>query len=543
VSWDLPAANTRITEAVVHLKNAKSHESTIVRSSGEAPCCKLTGLLADTRYFVQVVLKNAVSESDRSKAEAFATDLSTPFRGIQFTQTSLESMLVETNRKLNELPQANVLVFGGAGTGKSSMINAIDTLIQNSQTVSCLLNTGTQKTRVTTHLYKYSLPNTSLSIWDVPGWEPTLYQGPEMSDLIRGHLDHNSDLVGYQGASSKKWISNPQFHQRVHVVCLVLPCDMIDVSDKGVGLKSGYEETLTTFTRFMRSVPEEGYKLRPLLIITKSDLIYGQEGVSSLFVSRHVRSLVNFLCTKFGFTQGNIIFTKAYNDEQFRNVTVDSLNAAALLTIIELCSAVFQTRPVRPTPAHVPAVPVPAVPLPAVPLPAVPLPAIPAAPETPSIEFLVRVEQEENNRGFVDVPQSATLDQLRHMIRDEIEGLGDNFEFLSIGVPVNRNEERTTPFSLVRQNLVLRTDQRQRIPPTFDLIFEGNPESRGSISVNHMTTLAEVRQTIELRHPTLRFVFLREVSGQLSAVSANQEQRYRVIDPNLRRPYILRNTQ
>jgi len=126
----------------------------------------------------------------------------------------------------------NVLLFGLAGSGKSSFINSVWTLLSPENSVSTVAAYGGGTSHSTKQLIAYTLPNTRITLWDTWGLAPDTYQQSELESILSGELPS-----GWEMQRAVSDITNQQFLQelwsskhkrRIHSVIFFFPQSLMD---------------------------------------------------------------------------------------------------------------------------------------------------------------------------------------------------------------------------------------------------------------------------------------------------------------------------
>jgi len=132
-----------------------------------------------------------------------------------------------SDARVQNVIKTNICILGGAGSGKSTLINSIASALNGRRTDWAHAQRGDH---VTYRLEKYPLPansgNDSAAIlWDVWGWDSVNYQQGEIQYLLDGMLPNcwTSDrppMINSSGINT-----TPSINDSPQVVIIVIPAD------------------------------------------------------------------------------------------------------------------------------------------------------------------------------------------------------------------------------------------------------------------------------------------------------------------------------
>lgn len=143
----------------------------------------------------------------------------------------LQNKVLSFDPRAKRLPvdSINILLCGGVGAGKSSIVSTVDSLCEGR--TSRLAPHGTGTGSLTRNLRKYTFtdPETDQlvhwKLWDTMGWGVNDYKQGELGYILDGNLPDGCQLDHAISAQTPGFNAKPGIGDRVHCVCLVVPCD------------------------------------------------------------------------------------------------------------------------------------------------------------------------------------------------------------------------------------------------------------------------------------------------------------------------------
>ncbi|KAL3148230.1 Interferon-induced protein 44-like [Trebouxia sp. C0009 RCD-2024] len=125
----------------------------------------------------------------------------------------------------------NLLLCGGVGAGKSSIVSTIDSLCLGRISRRAPHGQGTGS--LTRKLRKYTFVNpdsmgkskVQWQVWDSMGWGASDYQKGELGFILDGHLPDKCKLDDPISLRTSGFKAEPGVADAVHCMCLVVPCD------------------------------------------------------------------------------------------------------------------------------------------------------------------------------------------------------------------------------------------------------------------------------------------------------------------------------
>ena len=123
----------------------------------------------------------------------------------------------------------NLLLFGGVGAGKSSIVSTVDSLCQGRVSRRAPHGQGTGS--LTRNLRKYTFidPDSNRKVqwqlWDIMGWSANNYHQWQIDLMLDGHIPDRGEPDGAGNWRSWRSDEKPSIAHAVHCMCLVIPCD------------------------------------------------------------------------------------------------------------------------------------------------------------------------------------------------------------------------------------------------------------------------------------------------------------------------------
>lgn len=127
------------------------------------------------------------------------------------------------------VPIINILLCGGVGAGKSSIVSTVDSICKGR--ISRVAQHGQGTSSLTSMLRKYAFkqPNSSdpvkWQLWDTMGWGVDDYKRGELGFILDGNLPNKCELSKPISTRTEGFKTNPHLRDRVHCVILVVPCN------------------------------------------------------------------------------------------------------------------------------------------------------------------------------------------------------------------------------------------------------------------------------------------------------------------------------
>lgn len=140
------------------------------------------------------------------------------------TRLSLRQSIASFAPRASAVPKVNVLLVGGPGAGKSSLVNSIYSALEGEMVR--LAARGTGAGTITTRFTKYDFEDLApaVAIWDSAGWTEDTYKHGALNYVLGGHLPDGFELdQRHIDDRSPGFRPSPVAGDYMHVVLIAVP--------------------------------------------------------------------------------------------------------------------------------------------------------------------------------------------------------------------------------------------------------------------------------------------------------------------------------
>lgn len=207
--------------------------------------------------------------------ESSGSQLQVPWRKVEWTEEEKKSLLERLSSytpSCRDVPQARVLLLGPVGSGKSSFISSVQSVLDGRVTTRAMVGRGGSSS-FTKKLQSFPLcspdGSSALVLCDMMGFGDGSLKGPtlhHMLSVIKGHAPEGHKFRPEQALSSdtEGYVKRPGLRERMHCVAFVL-----DASKVHYGLYS--ERISGTFQTLRNFISDLG--VHQVVLLTHIDKI------------------------------------------------------------------------------------------------------------------------------------------------------------------------------------------------------------------------------------------------------------------------------
>ncbi|XP_077940020.1 interferon-induced protein 44-like [Gasterosteus aculeatus] len=259
------------------------------------------------------------------------------WRKIRWSQKEEDLQFVKDYQPFNkEVKQLRVLLHGPTGSGKSSFINSVDSVLQGKITGQALTDTASSKTfTMKRRTYKIDKggPGTfyPFVFTDIMGIEGLEKQGICVEDIkldMKGHIKDGYNFNPYSEISENdpNYNKSPTLEDKVHVLVCI-----IDASKESLLSNESKEKMREVRLAASRLVIPE------VVVLTKIDEACSEvrSDVNNVCKSKYIKETVDKISVDLGLQPNYIFPVKNYNTEMETNDEIDSLILSAMKRIID----------------------------------------------------------------------------------------------------------------------------------------------------------------------------------------------------------------
>ncbi|KAK9815386.1 hypothetical protein WJX72_002760 [[Myrmecia] bisecta] len=121
-----------------------------------------------------------------------------------------------------ELSTINIVLFGGVGAGKPSLVSTLDSLFKGRMSRRAPHGQGMGSYTRTLQKYSFTVPNPDtapFTLWDSAGWTSSDYKTGELGFTLDGNLPHGFDLSAACWPTSRGFVARPKLADHQLRVC------------------------------------------------------------------------------------------------------------------------------------------------------------------------------------------------------------------------------------------------------------------------------------------------------------------------------------
>ncbi|XP_037647582.1 interferon-induced protein 44-like [Sebastes umbrosus] len=262
--------------------------------------------------------------------------LTEEWRNITWGHNEIDLQFVKNFQPLNdEVQQLRALLYGPAGSGKSSFVNSVESVLRGRISGRVLEDAISQEsftTKYTTYkIHKGKLGTFyPLSFTDIMGLEKGTNRGVGLEDIklaMEGHIKNGYTFnpCSKISADDRYYNKDPTLNDRVHVLVCVISASTVNILS---------DETM----KKMRDVrlAAKDMEIPQLAILTKIDAACPEVNadIKNVYKSTYLKEKMDELNVALGFTLNCIFPVKNYHSEIDTDDDIDTLILSALRRMI-----------------------------------------------------------------------------------------------------------------------------------------------------------------------------------------------------------------
>jgi len=218
-----------------------------------------------------------------------------------------------------EIPFYNILLFGVAGSGKSSFVNSVLTTVGT--VVSSVAAVGGGTTHVTRDITRFKLSqmpgleSVILNFFDIWGLDKDNFQHKMLLDVLNGTLPEGYQMKertrNTEELEQSLWKRN---ERRIHCVLTFMPAGILQSKPIVTALKANLQICVSD------------YRIVPILVVTRASTVGGQE---------EQNAMKKAIGMEFSLPEANIYMMDNYTTEKEKSMRVDKMVLDILVKAVE----------------------------------------------------------------------------------------------------------------------------------------------------------------------------------------------------------------
>uniref|UniRef100_A0AAY3ZUS8 Ig-like domain-containing protein n=1 Tax=Denticeps clupeoides TaxID=299321 RepID=A0AAY3ZUS8_9TELE len=279
------------------------------------------------------------NEEVKSSAEVSVQEFEKEWRSLKLEIDAKEEMQTELCQFKPKVEPLRILLYGPAGSGKSSFITSVANIFKRRLTSEALADAvcaGTSFTRKhTTHKIEVSgnseiLPFVFNDVMGLEGEESKGVHPDDIINILKGHIKENYEFQKFPlGDEDKFYNRSPSLSDKVHCLVCVLPADQISFIRADV-------------TKKMREIRERASEMGipQVVMVTKLDCACPvvNSDLRKIYHSMTIKEKMQECSNKLGVTMNYIFPVKNYHEEKDLVLEIDVLILDALLKTVHLAN-------------------------------------------------------------------------------------------------------------------------------------------------------------------------------------------------------------